>query len=225
MLEIDYRETVASDLLEQFRGQTNNMVLVESYAVQFQEVYEVLVSLLTMLDIDKCTGHQLDIIGDIVVLSRYDARVLVGKNHDGEILDDDLYRKFIKYKILLNTNDCTYWSIMQGIKMFWKNPLHYTEDPQYPATMVFETEPLTSDEDISALLTAPIPRPGGVGIVYRMKYRPQKSNIYVGFAERIGRKVTVGCEIPKSLDVTYLTDESGNLLADENGARIIDEEG
>lgn len=225
MLDIDYRETVVSDLLEQFRGRPNNMVLVESYAVQFQEVYEVLMSLLTMLDIDKCTGHQLDILGDIVVFSRYDARVLVGKNQDGEILNDDLYRKFIKYKILLNTNDCTYWSIMQGIKMFWKNPLHYTEDSRYPATMVLETEPLTSDEDISALLTAPIPRPGGVGIVYRMKYRPKKCNIYVGFAVQIGKKVTVECEIPTSLDITSLTEESGNLLSDENGVRIIDEEG
>lgn len=50
-------------------------------------------------------------------------------------------------------------------------------------------------------------------------------HLYTGFAVRVGRHITVNCEIPAELDVPYLTDESGNLLADENGARLIDEEG
>lgn len=49
-------------------------------------------------------------------------------------------------------------------------------------------------------------------------------HLYTGFAVRVGRIVSVGCEIPAALDVTYMTDEAGNLLADENGNRIIDEE-
>lgn len=49
-------------------------------------------------------------------------------------------------------------------------------------------------------------------------------HLYTGFAVRVGRIVSVGCEIPAALDVTYMTDEVGNLLADENGNRIIDEE-
>lgn len=49
--------------------------------------------------------------------------------------------------------------------------------------------------------------------------------LYTGFSVRIGRHITVGCEIPAELDVTYLTDEDGYLLTDEIGARIIDEEG
>lgn len=49
-------------------------------------------------------------------------------------------------------------------------------------------------------------------------------HLYTGFAVRVGRIVSVGCEIPAALDVTYMTDETGNLLADENGNRIIDEE-
>ena len=48
--------------------------------------------------------------------------------------------------------------------------------------------------------------------------------LYTGFAVRVGRIVSVGCEIPAALDVTYLTDETGSLLADEAGNRIIDEE-
>lgn len=49
-------------------------------------------------------------------------------------------------------------------------------------------------------------------------------HLYTGFAVRVGWIVSLGCEIPAALDVTYMTDETGNLLADENGNRIIDEE-
>lgn len=49
-------------------------------------------------------------------------------------------------------------------------------------------------------------------------------HLYTGFAVRVGRIVSLGCEIPAALDVTYMTDEAGNLLADETGNRIIDEE-
>ena len=112
----DYRQKMVDDLLEQFRGKKNISVLVESYAQQFQEVYDFLMSLLKLLDLEACTGAQLDLIGEIVVLSRYDARVMVEQSYEGEVLDDDLYRKLLKWKILLNTNDCTYWSMMKGIK-------------------------------------------------------------------------------------------------------------
>lgn len=46
--------------------------------------------------------------------------------------------------------------------------------------------------------------------------------LYTGFAVRMGRHTTVSCEIPADLDVTYVTDEAGDLLADEAGNRIID---
>lgn len=48
--------------------------------------------------------------------------------------------------------------------------------------------------------------------------------LYTGISVRIGRRTSVNCEIPAELDVTYMTDETGNLLADEAGNRIIDEE-
>lgn len=165
MAEFDYREKMVSDLLEQFRGKKNIGVIVESYAAQLQEVYEFLLSLLNLLDLDACTGAQLDLIGGIVVLTRYDARVMVGESYEGEILDDDLYRKLIKWKILRNTNDCTYWSIMKGIKMFWdKTPVYYKTDPEIPATILLSTPPLDPSTNPRELLEMPIIRPGGVDL-------------------------------------------------------------
>lgn len=165
MAELDFREKLNQDLLEQFRGKKNIAVVANSYAKQLQEVHDFLESLLQLLDIDACTWAQLDIIGDIVVLSRYDARVIVERSYDGEALDDDLYRKLIKWKILLNTNDCTYWSIMKGIKMFWdKTPVYYKTDPEIPATILLSTPPLDPSTNPRELLEMPIIRPGGVDL-------------------------------------------------------------
>ena len=60
-------------------------------------------SLLKLLDLEACTGAQLDLIGGIVVLTRYDARVIAGRSYEGKVLDDDQYRNLLKWKILLNT--------------------------------------------------------------------------------------------------------------------------
>ena len=219
-----YSDKMVNDLLEQFRGRKNIGVVVASYARQLQEVYEFLLSLLNLLDLDACTGAQLDIIGEIVVLSRYDARVMVEQSYEGEVLDDDLYRKLLKWKILLNTNDCTYWSIVKGLKFFWGKPIHYSLDAAYPATMILDVGRLDGSGSINDLINAPIIRPGGVDVRFRTSINPGRITIYVGFAIRMGRVIAVECEIPAELDVTYLTDEASNLLADEAGNRIIDEE-
>lgn len=181
----DYRQKMVDDLLEQFRGKKNISVLVESYAQQFQEVYDFLMSLLKLLDLEACTGAQLDLIGEIVVLSRYDARVMVEQSYEGEVLDDDLYRKLIKWKILLNTNDCTYWSIMKGIKMFWdKTPVYYKTDPEIPATILLSTPPLDPSTNPRELLEMPIIRPGGVDLklTATTENPAMEGEVYVGGA-------------------------------------------
>ena len=185
MAELDFREKLNQDLLEQFRGKKNIAVVADSYAKQLQEVHDFLESLLQLLDIDACTGAQLDIIGDIVVLSRYDARVIVERSYDGEALDDDLYRKLIKWKILLNTNDCTYWSIMKGIKMFWdKTPVYYKTDPEIPATILLSTPPLDPSTNPRELLEMPIIRPGGVDLklTATTENPAMEGEVYVGGA-------------------------------------------
>ncbi len=129
-------------------------------------------SLLKLLDLEACTGAQLDLIGEIVVLSRYDARVMVEQSYEGEVLDDDLYRKLLKWKILLNTNDCTYWSMMKGIKYFWdKSPVYYETDPEIPATILLTTPPLDPETNPRDLLEMPIIRAGGVDLRLRARLR------------------------------------------------------
>lgn len=205
----DYRQKMVDDLLEQFRGKKNISVLVESYAQQFQEVYDFLMSLLKLLDLEACTGAQLDLIGEIVVLSRYDARVMVEQSYEGEVLDDDLYRKLLKWKILLNTNDCTYWSMMKGIKYFWdKSPVYYETDPEIPATILLTTPPLDPETNPRDLLEMPIIRAGGVDLRLRATTENplMEGSIFIAVAAFQG---VMSTQLPE-LEIDY------NLKADVN---------
>ena len=209
MTEFDYHEKMVNDLLEQFRGKKNIGVVVSSYARQLQEVYDFLRSLLNLLDLEACTGAQLDLIGEIVVLTRYDARVMVEQSYEGEVLDDDLYRKLLKWKILLNTNDCTYWSIMKGIKMFWdKTPVYYHTDPEIPATIILTTPPLDPATNPRDLLEMPIIRPGGVDLRLRATTENplMEGSIFIAGAAFQG---VMSTQLPE-LEIDY------NLKADVN---------
>ena len=207
--DFDYRQKMVDDLLEQFRGKKNIGVLVESYAQQFQEVYDFLMSLLKLLDLEACTGAQLDLIGEIVVLSRYDARVMVEQSYEGEVLDDDLYRKLLKWKILLNTNDCTYWSMMKGIKYFWdKSPVYYETDPEIPATILLTTPPLDPATNPRDLLEMPIIRAGGADLRLRATTENplMEGSIFIAGAAFQG---VMSTQLPE-LEIDY------NLKADVN---------
>lgn len=209
MDEFNYQEKMIVDLLEQFRGKKNIGAIVAAYARQLQEVYDFLVSLLNLLDLDLCTGAQLDLIGEIVVLSRYDARVMVEQSYEGEVLDDDLYRKLIKWKILLNTNDCTYWSMMKGIKYFWdKSPVYYETDPEIPATILLTTPPLDPETNPRDLLEMPIIRAGGVDLRLRATTENplMEGSIFIAGAAFQG---VMSTQLPE-LEIDY------NLKADVN---------
>lgn len=209
MDEFNYQEKMIADLLEQFRGKKNIGAIVAAYARQLQEVYDFLVSLLNLLDLDLCTGAQLDLIGEIVVLSRYDARVMVEQSYEGEVLDDDLYRKLIKWKILLNTNDCTYWSMMKGIKYFWdKSPVYYETDPEIPATILLTTPPLDPETNPRDLLEMPIIRAGGVDLRLRATTENplMEGSIFIAGAAFQG---VMSTQLPE-LEIDY------NLKADVN---------
>lgn len=220
----DFVSALKADLVEQFRGKENIEGLVEVIGIQLQVVYDFFEQLRNERNVNTALGKQLDGVGDIVVLTRKEAGKLSKNSTQIDGIDDEIYRQYLIYKILKNTCDCTYPNIIKAFQMFWDGPLYYTEDPQYPATMILYTGILEKGERLDTLLTSPIIKPAGVSLLFRTRYNPKSQHLYVGFAVRMGRVIAVGCEIPAELDVTYLTDEAGNLLADEAGNRIIDEE-
>lgn len=164
MAKFDYRKSVDRDTLEQFRGQPNIEVLHNALARQLQEVYEFFAELGVGRSISDAIGVQLDGVGDIVVLSREDASEFARLARIGDASDDEIYRKYLYYKVLKNTNNCTYPELIKAFRMFWEKPLYYREDPEYPATMFLDTGILTPDDHAEDLLSSPIIKAAGVGI-------------------------------------------------------------
>ena len=107
MADFDYRQSIEKDTLEQFRSQPNIQVLHDVFAKQLQDVYDFFMQLKLHRWIHDASGKQLDGVGDIVVLSRAEASEFAKAAGMGDASDDEVYRKYLYYKVLKNTNNCT----------------------------------------------------------------------------------------------------------------------
>lgn len=165
----DYINNLKGDLVEQFRGKKNIEALLETIGKQLQDIADFYGQLREMRAVHTAAGAQLDGVGDIVGLTRSEAGVLAGINRMAYVLDDDLYRQFLVYKIWRNTNSCTYPDIINSLRMFWDKPLYYQEDPQRPATIIIDTGDLPGDIDTSPLLRVPLIRAAGIALKLHMR--------------------------------------------------------
>ncbi len=159
---IDYAADIKRDLLEQFKGKPRIEAFVEVVAEQMQDVFDFFEQLRNERDVYNSVGKQLDGAGDIAVLTRMEAGKLMGDPIPTDVIEDDLYRQYLIYKILKNTCDCTYPDIIKAFRMFWDRPLYYSEDPQWPATMIFDTGEMQGFVDTRPLFTIPLLRAAGV---------------------------------------------------------------
>lgn len=123
------------DVPEQFKRQTNISVLFNALAEQLDSLATFYRDLLTARTIASAVGKQLDYIGDIVSLTRAEASAISAM---GDIMDDDLYRRYLLYKISLNTSDCTLQDIYGAIQAFAKDIAIYSEDITKQATIILE---------------------------------------------------------------------------------------
>lgn len=159
-----YIATMKKDLVEQFKGKANIEALAEVLGSELQEVFDFFEQLRTQRDLHSAVGRQLDGVGDITVLTRQEAGKLAAYAGRGNSTDDETYRKYLVYKVLKNTCDCTYSDIIKAFRMFWDKPLYYSENPEYPAVMFLETGKLAPEDHAENLLAAPIIKAAGVGI-------------------------------------------------------------
>lgn len=159
---IDYSADMKRDLLEQFKDKPRIEALIDVIAEQMQDLFNFFEQLRNERDVYHSVGKQLDGVGDIAVLTRMEAGKLMGNPIPVDIIEDDLYRQYLIYKILKNTCDCTYPDIIKAFRMFWDRPLYYSEDPQWPATMIFDTGEMQGYVDTRPLFTIPLLRAAGV---------------------------------------------------------------
>ena len=191
----DYIVDLKKDLLEQFKGKKNIEDLMEVIGKQLNDVYNFFEQLRTERSLHTAVGKQLDGVGDIVSLSRAEASMLAGEDLTSTSIDDKTYRKYLIYKILKNTCNCTYYDIMKAIGMFWDGPpLKYTEDPNRPATIIFDFE---AEKDFAEQVVGiPYVKAGGVGLDVRM-HKSEDFTAYYGFAMQMMCTITCECNAPE----------------------------
>lgn len=157
------------DIPQQFLGKHNIEVLISALAKQYQEVYDVLTEINEKTDLDNATGINLDYIGSIVGLTRKQAGLLCGSPPE-YVLSDERYRSFLRYQILVNTNECTYYDLIAGAELLWDvDQVLYIEDPNYPATIILEVPLKKRDGTPTVIGEAPIIKPGGVAVLYQFR--------------------------------------------------------
>ena len=131
----EYELKLMQDVPEQFKRQPNIKVLLDAMAAQLDELATFYRDLLTARTIANAEGKQLDYIGDIVCLTRAEASAI---SATGDIMDDDMYRRYLLYKITLNTSTCTLQDIYEAIHAFSHDIALYREDVAHQATIILE---------------------------------------------------------------------------------------
>lgn len=190
-----YSLSLKKELVEQFKGKPNIEALMEVIGSELQEVFDFYEQLRNERDLYNAIGKQLDGVGDIAVLTRMEAGQLTGNPIPIEVIDDDTYRKFLIYKVLKNTCDCTYPDIIKAFRMFWDKPLYYTEDPEQPATMIFDTGDLPGGTDTSPLFETPLLRAAGVTLKIIARTVEEMPRVTLHLFSGLGYAVTV-TELP-----------------------------
>ncbi len=150
-------DDLVRDLPEQFKDKKRIYGLLDALARQMEEVSAVMRQLETMRSMNTATGKQLDNCGDIVALSRAES-ALYCSDVSFDVIDDERYRLFIKYKAMRNSTQCTYDQMIAGCKLlFDADPVYYREDDEHPASFALTLGVTDLSEDLLAIHPVPPP--------------------------------------------------------------------
>ena len=210
----NYIELLHEDTIEQFKGRKNINSFFEVVGKQLNDLYSFYLDLYEKRWIESAEGKQVDGIGDIVVLSRQEASIYENFTNDSPLnLDDETYKKWIKYKILKNTCNSTYNDLMITIGMFWRKEcpeIKYSEDKRYPATIILDFD--ATKELKNQSFDIPFVKAGGVGIRMRM-HKNDEASFYCGIALKRMRKIIVSCKDPVLEERYSYTDENDDYYS------------
>lgn len=208
-------ENWLKDIPQQFQGKKNIEILIRAFARQLEEVYQILMDINGKTDIETAYGVNLDHVGTIVKLSRKEAYELDRGQLAGESFPDGRYRIYMRYKILRDTSDCTYFDIMEAIDLLWDvKKASYYEREDRPATIFIGLPNVDVDKEDPAKGKPTVIRPGGVGFLYTIQYWSVID--HRGLERMFLRRVTMRMKMPfwacNIFDGTWKFD--GSILMD-----------
>lgn len=143
-----------NDLPQQFRGKKNTETFIEAIFKQMKEVSDVY-EYIDNLDINTATGVHLDNIGNILSCSRKQAMEIL-RQPNIEQLDDDRYRNVLRFIIIRNNSDATYYDVRNALNLLWNNTnIKYREDGE-EATFSIDVEDIDLDTVSDPSSSAPL---------------------------------------------------------------------
>lgn len=217
-----YGNRLLEDLPQQFKGKEHIEALLEVIGKQMDEVKEFYDSLNFERSLDVAQGVHLDKIGEILAMTRAQAKELF---HKDQSIDDELYRQLLKYKTIMNFGSATYYDIMSCLKSIQGyTGFKYREELSRPATIIFETEEPADSPTITQTLKTPVPKAAGVGLIIRAN-----NGSTFGFGVGLTSQILLSREIElEEFDIDeqndYLVDENLEMLTNEVGEIIVSEE-
>ena len=216
----DYVQSLINDLPQQFKEKERIEQLYQVIGAQMQEIAAFYMQLMTQRFISTAEGVQLDRIGEIVVLTREEARIASGSDRT---LTDDEYRRLLVYKTTRNYGNATYQDIVDCINILRGSTLgfSYKEDFNMPATIILETDAKPSSESIQVMVDTPVPRAGGVGIAIRSN---DGADIFegVGLTSQVWEARSISMDTNVVEDYLWYVDENGHILVDEGFNLLIE---
>lgn len=166
-METDISKKWLADMPQQFQNKERIQVVVEAFSRQLDELNKLFADLNIVTNISDAQGEQLDMIGDIVNISRKEAAVLI-YNADTNQLADDVYRKVLVYQSKKASASCTYDEIMDTASILM-NATQLTYNEIQPAGIKIDINDMQLDDNTSLgrILTL---KPAGVALKYDVNY-------------------------------------------------------
>lgn len=166
------REEWLKDIPQQFHDKKNIETIISAFSKQLQELEQVFNDINEKTGLDSAIGKNLDMVGTIIPLSRKEAGELAQNGIVEPVISDERYRKFLRYKNLVNTNKCTYYDLMNGLSILWDvQPVYYIEDPDIPATIILTMPFLKPGGKVVMVGDVPMVKPAGVRIEFEYQIK------------------------------------------------------
>ena len=163
-------ESWLEDIPQQFRNKKNIEVFMRAFSKQIDELLQVFDDLKNKTTLDNATGENLKYVGDILSTSKKEAQMILKAAND-DVITDETYRKVLQYKAIQNNCDCTYYDIIESIRLLWDtDKIKYVEKSEKPATIYIELPNVNIDGIDPAIGRVLAIKPSGVAMIYSNSY-------------------------------------------------------
>ena len=184
-------ENLIKDFPTQFQDKKNIRALCSAFDIQVAELIDAFMEIKNNTSLDTAVGKQLDLIGDIVGLTRIEGALLCGNKNYYDVLDDEVYRQYLKYKSYKNSNGCTYYDVIEELMtVSGIDNIKYEEDELYPATVVV-TLPLSDRDKVLNIGGIPTISPAGVSFLYKFSFG-ETTNVWMDSEIHVAQTASCG---------------------------------